>query len=99
MDKGGSDYHGLGRLNGDAVHILHMNDYPGDVSREKVNDSLRILPGDGVGPVVETLRTLRAIGGPKVLSLELFSRKYWEQDPLEVAKAGLAKMKAVVERV
>jgi sugar phosphate isomerase/epimerase len=97
--KGGSDYHSLSRLNGDTVHILHMNDYPPDVSREKVNDSLRIFPGDGAAPIVETLRTLRAIGGPKVLSLELFSRKYWEQDPLEVAKTGLAKMKAVLERV
>jgi sugar phosphate isomerase/epimerase len=97
--KGGSEYPSLSRLNGDTVHILHMNDYPADISREKVNDSLRIFPGDGGAPIVETLRTLQAIGGPKILSLELFSRKYWEQDPLVVAKAGLAKMKAVVDHV
>jgi hypothetical protein len=28
------------------------------------------------------------------LSLELFNREYWKQDPNEVAKTGLAKMKA-----
>ena len=29
------------------------------------------------------------------LSLELFNRDYWKQDPLEVAKTGLAKLKAI----
>jgi 2-keto-myo-inositol isomerase len=33
-----------------------------------------------------------------VLSLELFNREYWKQDPLEVAKTGLTKMKASVEK-
>ncbi len=37
------------------------------------------------------------IGGPKILSLELFNRSYWEQDTLKVAKTGLKKMKAVVK--
>jgi hypothetical protein len=39
------------------------------------------------------------MGGEKVLSLELFNRTYWEQDPLEVAKTGLAKMKAAVKAI
>jgi 2-keto-myo-inositol isomerase len=91
--KGGSDHRGLGLLSANAVHVLHMNDYPAEPPREKINDSFRIYPGDGVAPVPDILRLLRASGGQKVLSLELFSRKYWEQDPLEVAKAGLEKMK------
>jgi hypothetical protein len=33
-----------------------------------------------------------------VLSLELFNPTYWKQDPLAVAKAGLAKMKAAVNK-
>ncbi len=73
-----------------------MNDYPNDPPREKVDDSYRLYPGDGVAPLTELLQILRRTGGSKVLSLELFSRKYWAQDPLEVAKTGLAKMKAVV---
>jgi hypothetical protein len=47
---------------------------------------------------VEILRKLRAIGGEKALSLELFSQKYWTMDPFEVATTGLEKMKAVVEK-
>ncbi len=93
--KGGSDYHGLPLLSGQAVHVLHMNDYPAEPPREKIDDSYRIYPGDGIGPVQEILGMLRAMGGAKVLSLELFSRKYWAMDPLEVARTGLEKMKAV----
>jgi len=47
----------------------------------------------------DILRLLRATGTQMVLSLELFNRKYWAQDALEVAKTGLAKMKAVAEKV
>jgi sugar phosphate isomerase/epimerase len=97
--KGGSDYHGLALLGPRAVQVLHMNDYPSDPPREKIDDKYRVYPGDGVAPLPDILRTLRDTGGQKVLSLELFSRKFWEQDPLEVAKAGLAKMKAVVALV
>ena len=33
-----------------------------------------------------------------MLSLELFNREYWQQDPLTVAKTGLEKTKAAVAR-
>jgi 2-keto-myo-inositol isomerase len=97
--KGGSNYRGLRLLSADAIHVLHMNDYPAEPSREKIDDSHRVLPGDGIAPVVEILELLRKSGGQKVLSLEIFSRKYWKEDALTVAKAGLGKMKAVVEKV
>lgn len=96
--KGGSDFHALRCLAGDMLQVFHMNDVPTDIPREKLDDSLRVFPGDGMVPIPEILRVLRKTGGPKVLSLELFNRGYWQQDPLEVAKAGLAKMKAVAEK-
>ena len=34
-----------------------------------------------------------------MLSLELFNRQYWSQDPLTVARTGFEKMKALVEGV
>ena len=96
--KGGSDFQGLRLLGKDAVQVFHMNDYPGEPPRKEINDSFRVYPGDGVGNVPEVLRLLRASGGHKVLSLELFNRKYWEQDALKVAKTGLEKMKAVARQ-
>ena len=94
--KGGSDLHGIRLLGPAAIQVFHLNDYPADPPREKVDDSYRMYPGDGVAPLPELLQTLRRTGGQKVLSLELFNRTYWSQDPLSVAKTGLAKMKAVV---
>src|SRR5262249_6333718 len=79
--KGGSDHRGIKLLSANAVHVLHMNDYPSQPGREQINDSYRVFPGEGVAPIKEILTLLRDAGGQKVLSLELFSRKYWEQDP------------------
>jgi 2-keto-myo-inositol isomerase len=98
LHKGGSDYRGMQLLGPIAMHVFHLNDFPADPPREKIDDSHRVYPGDGAGPLPEMLRTLRDTGGLKVLSLELFNRQYWAQDPLEVAKTGLAKMKAVAAK-
>lgn len=95
--KGGSDFDGLKLISGQTIEIFHLNDYPADPPRETIADKDRVYTGDGVGPVASVVKTLHAMGGPKVLSLELFNRDYWQQDALEVAKTGLAKMKAVVE--
>jgi 2-keto-myo-inositol isomerase len=96
--KGGSDFRGLYLLGATTVQVMHLNDYPADPPREKIDDSYRDYPGEGTAPLVEMLTALRATGGDKVLSLELFNRKYWSQDPLAVAQTGLAKMKAVAEK-
>jgi 2-keto-myo-inositol isomerase len=96
--KGGSDFHGLRLLGPEAVQVLHLNDYPNNPPREKMDDSYRMYPGDGVAPLSDLLQTLRRTGGQKVLSLELFNRKYWSDDASEVAKTGLARMKAVVAK-
>lgn len=94
--KGGSDASGLRLLSRNAMPVLHMNDYPADPPREKIDDSHRVFPGDGVAPVTAILRTLHDLGGQTVLSLELFNRKYWGLDALEIARAGLEKMKSAV---
>lgn len=96
--KGGSDFHGFALLGPTVVQVLHMNDYPADPPRDKIDDSYRIYPGDGTAPIADILRLLRQTGGQKVLSLELFNRKLWTEEPLEVAKTGLSKMKAVAEK-
>jgi sugar phosphate isomerase/epimerase len=96
--KGGSDYHAFQLLGPEAVQVLHMNDFPADPPREKIDDSYRTFPGDGSAPLTDTLRALHKTGGQKVLSLELFSRKYWVDDPLSVARTGLARMKAAAEK-
>ncbi|MDB5311779.1 MAG: sugar phosphate isomerase/epimerase [Gemmataceae bacterium] len=92
--KGGSDFAGLHLLGPAAIGIFHVNDYP-KIDREKIVDADRVYPGDGVAPLKEVFATLKAMGYRGYVSLELFNREYWKQDPLLVAKTGLEKMKAV----
>jgi 2-keto-myo-inositol isomerase len=96
--KGGSDFTGLKMFSAAALPVMHMNDYPADPPREKATDRDRVMPGDGIAPLPQILRTLADNHGETVLSLELFSPAYWEKDALEVARTGLAKMKAAVAK-
>lgn len=97
LHKGGSDLDGLRLVSGQAIEVFHLNDYPASPGREEIQDADRVYPGDGVAPLADIIRTLHASGGSQVLSLELFHRGYWEQDPLQVARTGLEKMRQVVE--
>lgn len=97
--KGGSNLHSLSLLSAGVIQVLHMNDYPADPPRDKIDDSYRVYPGDGVAAVTEILRTLHGTGGLKVLSVEVFNRQYWLEDALTVAKTGLARMKEAVRKM
>jgi len=94
--KGGSDFNGLKLLSARAIQVFHLNDYPAEPPRETIGDRDRVMPGDGIAPLSQILRDLHANGSRTVLSLELFNPTYWKQDPLAVAKTGLAKMKSAV---
>lgn len=95
--KGGSDYASLRLLSGQAMHVLHINDYPAKPERKEITDALRVFPGDGVAPLGVLFRTLNEIGFRGMLSLELFNREYWNQDALFVARTGLEKTRAAVQ--
>jgi len=96
--KGGSDFNGLKTISAETIQVFHLNDYPADPPRETIRDSDRVMPGDGIAPLTRILSILLDNGSQAMLSLELFSKAYWEKDPLEVAKTGLAKMKAAVQK-
>ncbi|MEM8734071.1 MAG: sugar phosphate isomerase/epimerase family protein [Planctomycetota bacterium] len=98
MYKGGSDFNNVGLIPGSKMHCLHMNDYPADLPRATIGDADRVYPGDGVAPMNRILQSLVRGGFEGTLSLELFNRSYWEQEPLLVAKTGIEKMRACVDR-
>jgi sugar phosphate isomerase/epimerase len=86
-------------IDGSLLEIIHMNDFPATPPREELADKDRIYPGDGIAPLKQILTDLNKMGGEKILSLELFNRDYWNEDPLIVAKTGLEKMKKAVSLV
>ncbi len=94
--RGGSDFQGLELLSDDAIHVFHMNDYPGSPARRELDDSDRVYPGDGVAPLNAILRSIGGDGKNVALSLELFNRDYWQLDATEVAATGLRKMQEAV---
>jgi sugar phosphate isomerase/epimerase len=55
------------------------------------------MPGDGAIDLKLYCDMLRKVGYDRWLSLELFSEALWKQDPLEVAKLGLEKMRSAAE--
>ena len=95
MYRGGSDFAALRMLSRNALHCLHMNDYPARPPRGELKDADRVWPGDGIAPFPEIMRTLRQNRVDAWLSIELFNAAYWRNPALETARAGLAKMRAV----
>ncbi|MFO1092651.1 MAG: sugar phosphate isomerase/epimerase family protein [Planctomycetaceae bacterium] len=95
--RGGSDFAGLKLLSGAAVHVFHVNDYPSATPRAELTDAQRVYPGDGDAPLREIVANLRASGFNGVLSLELFNREHWKQDPLVVAQRGRESIQRMLE--
>lgn len=98
MYKGGSDPAGLAVINGAAMHCLHVNDYPADPPRATITDAHRVYPGDGVAPLDQIFRDLKAIGYTGWLSLELFNKEYWKTSPQKIAQTGIEKLRAAVRK-
>jgi 2-keto-myo-inositol isomerase len=98
LHKGGSGFGGVRLLHGSVLPVFHINDYPAEPTRERIDDSHRVYPGDGVAPLGELLRTLDAIDFRGFLSVELFNPVYWQHPPRDVARRSLEKTRDVVRR-
>jgi len=96
--KGGSGFEGLRLCSGNALQLIHMNDYPGEPGPDEIDDAFRVFPGDGVAPLIQILQTLHANSRRTVLSLELFNHEYWKRDSMTIARTGVEKMKAAVAK-
>jgi sugar phosphate isomerase/epimerase len=95
--KGGTDADALRLVGGTGMHVMHLNDYPAEPARAEITDAARVYPGDGVAPLKQIFRTLRANGFRGYLSLELFNRDRWNEDALLVCRTGYEKMQAAVQ--
>jgi sugar phosphate isomerase/epimerase len=79
---------------GELAHV-HFQDLL-EGPRELINNDWRLIPGDGVAPVVRILRTLADKGYAGALSVELFRAEFTNGDPREVAAQIRTKCEAVM---
>lgn len=95
---GDSGFNGLKHMKGDFFAIFQFNDAPKGMAVADMKDKDRVYPGDGILPLPDILRDLKATGYTGCLSLELYNPSYWAQDHLDVAKTGLEKTLKVIEQ-
>jgi 2-keto-myo-inositol isomerase len=81
---------------GEIGHV-HFQDVP-DMPRELLDLSTRIIPGDGVSPLVRILGKLADKGYAGPLSVELFLPKFQQGDPFEVAREIRQKAESVMRQ-
>jgi sugar phosphate isomerase/epimerase len=95
--KGGSSFDGLHLLNGKALNVFHINDYPANPPRETILDKHRVYPGNGICPLRKITKTLTEIGFTGALSFEVFNEEYIKNDtPIGVATKGLEALRKIV---
>jgi sugar phosphate isomerase/epimerase len=94
-------YSGLSKLEdldllepGELAHV-HFQDLK-DGPRELIDNNSRLIPGDGIAPVVPMLRKLAAKGYRGALSVELFRAELVEGDPSSVAAEIRGKCETVM---
>lgn len=95
--RGGGSIETIARLEPEQIAVSHFNDAPDFPPRHLQQDPDRVLPGEGIIDLKRYCALLKQIGYNRCLSLELFNRNLWAQDPAEVARTGLEKLRAVAE--
>ena len=97
--KGQSAVESLQFVDKPLLDIFHVNDYPSDISPDKISEPDRVYVGDGVAPLKRILQLVKNPEKPLIISCEVFNKSYYQQDALVVAKTALQKMKAVTAAV
>lgn len=98
MIRGGGSVDDLLKLPGDRISCFHINDVPASPDPLTQTDADRVMVGEGVADLPRAIANLRAIGYRGPLSLELFNPALWAQDPAEVVRVGLERIKERTER-
>jgi 4-hydroxyphenylpyruvate dioxygenase len=81
---------------GEIGHV-HFQDVPA-MPRELLDNTTRLIPGDGVSPLVLILRKLAEKGYAGPLSVELFLPEFQQGDPYDVARRIRGKAELVIHQ-
>lgn len=93
---GGSTLDSILEADPEKIYIFHINDAE-DKPRATLTDAHRLLPGEGIIPLLDILGNLRTIGFDGLCSIELFRPAYWKRDARELASDARAKTIALLK--
>jgi sugar phosphate isomerase/epimerase len=97
MIRGGGSIDDLLALPSNRLACFHINDLPAEPDPLTQKDEDRVMLGEGIADLPRVIGNLHAIKYEGPLSLELFNRRLWADDPLAVVEQGIARMRALVE--
>lgn len=95
--RGGAGHEDIARLSANRIAVSHFDDAPASPPAAQQHDPDRVMPGEGCINLKRYLELLSQTGYDGFVSLELFREDLWQQDPLQVARMGLEKMRALCE--
>lgn len=81
----------------DRISHYHIDDAHSDKPVGTQTDPDRVMLGEGQIDLAAEIATLKEIGYAGTVSLELFNADLWAQDPLDVLKRGIDKMRTLLE--
>jgi len=85
MYKAGDQLSDLEKIPYGSIFFVHIANVL-DVPKERITDAEREYPSEGKLDLLPVLKLLESKGYNGYLSVELFRRDYWKEDPLKVAR-------------
>lgn len=95
--RGGSRQEDMRLIPGERIAHYHLDDAPASPPRETQMDPDRVMPGDGAIDLKQEIAILRELGYSGAISLELFNPGLWEQDPNDVLRLGIDRMRQLLD--
>ncbi len=92
--RGGSTLDMLEPVPGDKVYFVQLSDAV-DLPLRQLQEQHRVYPGSGAIALEPLLAAIQGKGYSGYYSLELRNERYWQEDPLLVAREGLRSLRAL----
>ena len=92
-----SKYEDLDLLRTGELGHVHIQDVP-NYQRELLDNQTRLIPGDGIAPLVKILKKLAEKGYTGPLSVELFLPEFTNANPYELAQRIKEKTEAIIRQ-
>jgi len=80
----------------ERISHYHIDDAAPDIPAQQQTDPDRVMPGDGPIDLAGEIAILREKGYHGTVSLELFNRSLWQQDPRDVLKLGIQRLQELL---